>query len=1104
MGLVLADAVAAASLHFGFNDTERRPKFDRSIGNEKSLDGFYYTEMVFTVLFDLEALFKIWCLGWKAYWSRSLFKFEFILCIGSTLHILPIFYQTEFTYLAVLRIVRLIKASPMLEDFCFKIFGPGKKLGSLILFTTCLLVITSSFSLQLFCAFRNFGQFSTFFTAFMSMFQILTQKGWVAVMHETIDAASEMSTGSYFNMVLVPAVAIYFLFYHLFVTLIVLSLFVAVILDNLELEEDIKKLKQLKLREMSAETQQKLPMRLRIFEKFPNRPQMIKMTRLVSDFLLPKVRDSFMRQFAAIAAMEEVEEEAVKEIIAATIRADAHLTTAFMVMGTTNNIKTRSSSQKKTAAALTAETNAALAAAKEIKRKVHGLHGEDKIQAIIFILNESTKTRMLNAEQLQPSGGRSLLSTQHQIRLDRRSIRNRGGLSANAAKTRATTGTVLGGANTDSASSRHGDRSTGHVDIKVLQQKAQLAEMKRTQQEEDLRENHPFFDKPLFALGRESKFRHFCRILVEARYKFGNVNDSADNEGTIHSDGPVQVSWSREKRVLKPKVSARADRDQDTWTGASLKLPIDRGQSWYIIVLQTAWVTVLKQIDVPGRLPKQSGVQSWYVYMFLMDVPELSYLPFGARLAGLIKLSALLNLTNRASRRRSLGRKKIRYIAHFKFSKLFGMVTYLDWIMILVTLVSCASMANETPEKRLMNTPNLQIAEHVFFVTMTLELMLKVLARGLVFTPEAVLKDFGGFLDLFIYVITLAFVSHLMWIDEVASGSARQMMMLMRCMRPLRIFTLMPPMRRVVYELVRGFREILMVSVLLVVFMFIFAVYGVHLFGGRLAVCNDRDIKSKYNCTGTFQRRIVVTKLKGLPGSEPKILVPRVWASPRNFNFDNIGNAMLALFEILSLEGWVEIRDIIRERIGATHVVYIHLFVFIGCLIGLTLFVGVVIANYSENKGTALLTVDQRRWLDLKGRIKLTQPLHIPPRPKLHQEGALIKRSTWEMRIVKIRCYAYDITQKLIFKRAVALVVLLNCCLLFFPFNKNCLPNEWRCKMQLYLAIIFTLFFTVECTLKIMALNFKGYWQSRRNRFDLVITVLGLVWVSVHSHIKTE
>jgi hypothetical protein len=31
----------------------------------------------------------------------------------------------------------------------------------------------------------------------------------------------------------------------------------------------------------------------------------------------------------------------------------------------------------------------------------------------------------------------------------------------------------------------------------------------RNQQEEDLRENHPFFDTPLFTVGRESKFRKF-------------------------------------------------------------------------------------------------------------------------------------------------------------------------------------------------------------------------------------------------------------------------------------------------------------------------------------------------------------------------------------------------------------------------------------------------------------------------------------------------------------------------------------------------------------------------------------------------------------------
>ena len=81
--------------------------------------------------------------------------------------------------------------------------------------------------------------------------------------------------------------------------------------------------------------------------------------------------------------------------------------------------------------------------------------------------------------------------------------------------------------------------------------------------------------------------------------------------------------------------------------------------------------------------------------------------------------------------------------------------------------------------------------------------------------------------------------------------------------------------------------------------------------------------------------------------------------NPRRFNFDNIGNSMLALFEVLSFKGWVDLRDVIISKMGMTHAIYIHMYVFLGSMIGLTLFVGVVIANYRENRGTALLTVDQ-------------------------------------------------------------------------------------------------------------------------------------------------
>lgn len=46
---------------------------------------------------------------------------------------------------------------------------------------------------------------------------------------------------------------------------------------------------------------------------------------------------------------------------------------------------------------------------------------------------------------------------------------------------------------------------------------------------------------------------------------------------------------------------------------------------------------------------------------------------------------------------------------------------------------------------------------------------------------------------------------------HVEINSLAQMMMIFRAMRPLRIYTLVPHIRRVVVELCKGFKEILLV-----------------------------------------------------------------------------------------------------------------------------------------------------------------------------------------------------------------------------------------------------------------------------------------------------
>uniref|UniRef100_A0A8D2ZQS2 Sodium leak channel NALCN n=1 Tax=Scophthalmus maximus TaxID=52904 RepID=A0A8D2ZQS2_SCOMX len=876
LSMVAVDVIVAASNYY------------KGENHRRHYDEFYLAEVAFTILFDLEALLKIWCLGFTGYISSSLHKFESLLVVGTTLHIYPDLYHSQFTYFQVLRVVRLIKISPALEDFVYKIFGPGKKLGSLVVFTASLLIVMSAISLQMFCFVEELDRFTTFPRAFMSMFQILTQEGWVDVMDQTLVAVGHMWA---------PVVAIYFILYHLFATLILLSLFVAVILDNLELDEDLKKLKQLKQSEANADTKEKLPLRLRIFEKFPNRPQMVKISKLPSDFTVPRIRESFMKQF--IDRQQQDTSCLFRRLPSASSSSCDH--------------------SKRSAI----EDNKYID--QKLRRSIFSIRARNLLEketTINKILRACTRQRMLSGSlEGQPTKERSILSVQHHIRQERRSLRH------GSTSQRISRGKSLETLTQDHSSTvRYRNAQREDSEIKMIQEKKEQAEMKRKVQEEELRENHPYFDKPLFIVGREHRFRNFCRMIVRARFNASKT---------------------------------------DPITGA------------------------------------------------------------------------------------------VKNTNYHQLYDLLGLVTYLDWVMIVVTICSCISMMFESPFTRVMHVPTLQIGEYVFVIFMSIELNLKIMADGLFFTPTAVIRDFGGVMDIFIYLVSLIF---LCWLPpDVPPESGAQLLMMLRCLRPLRIFKLVPQMRKVVREVLKGFKEIFLVSILLLTLMLVFASFGVQLFAGKLAKCNDPHILKRVDCHGIFRINVSISKnlnLKLRPGEKkPGFWVPRVWANPRNFNFDNVGNAMLALFEVLSLKGWVEVRDVIIHRVGPIHGIYIHVFVFLGCMIGLTLFVGVVIANFNENKGTALLTVDQRRWEDLKSRLKIAQPLHLPPRP---EDGGF-------------RAKMYDITQHPFFKRGIAVLVLAQSVLL-----------------------------SVKVTMKLIAMSPAGYWQSRRNRYDLLVTSLGVIWIVLH------
>ena len=883
-----------------------------------------FLQLVFTIIFDLETLFKIWCVGMKSYWKIPVYRFEVFLAVGSTLCIAVTYWEIDILVaFHVLRVTRLIIAVPSLRAFLYKAFGTGTKIGAVVVFTMFFLVFASSLSLQLFSGIE--GPFADYVKSSSSMFQIITQEGWVEVLDEVKNASPP---------ILAPFISIYFTIYNLFASLILGSVFIAVILDNLEIEEETKILKQRKLGEEVLNVQESLPKRLQIFAKFKESPRLVETWKVSGDFPVPRVRQSFMRKFlddtrtrlSRFTANPSVYEDALMtqrkdmpfKLLSSPVRDDVHtlrlkkrtsLTQLIQDSTRRRNLTDHTATQGRH----TAKSYLLGYTARQINRNASKLtQGARKT---------SEKADMNALRQMKSQGGHGAATLPH----------NTGGT-----------------------------RNTEDWNIGELRARREQAQRVKAAHEESLRENHPYFDFPLFLVSRDSALRQWLQRIVHARY------DIAGNHGEGQS-----------KRLINDDFIKR--------------------------VLSTQ--------------------------------------------------------------------------------------TYLEWVIIFITFSSCVAMMFENSNNRTFDDPVLEFFEYLFVVSTSLELVIRVLADGLMFTPNAVIRSFGDVMDIFIYLIGFIYVSSSPTI--IPKGSAAYALVVFRALRPLRVINLIPKTRQVIQELFGGFKEILKVAALQLALMFIFASYGVQMFDNKLKKCNDGSIAAKEKCRGVFYTEMKEPReMRELAGDSNKMLVPRVWQNPKNFDFDNILHALLALFEALSLEGWLDIRNVI-EDLGIHYGFYIHGYVLLACMIGLALFVGVIVNNFNENKGTALLTVDQRRWEDLKKRLRLTQPLHLPLRPDDSP----------------VRSRLYDLLQSKHYGRVNVFLVILNCATLaVVPWivHSDILLPKFP-KYLMLISAVFTGLFVIECILKIIAYTFRGYWRSHRNRFDFFLTLFGVVWIIlyvafVHNH----
>ena len=261
-----------------------------------------------------------------------------------------------------------------------------------------------------------------------------------------------------------------------------------------------------------------------------------------------------------------------------------------------------------------------------------------------------------------------------------------------------------------------------------------------------------------------------------------------------------------------------------------------------------------------------------------------------------------------------------------------------------------------------------EISLSAFFV---LEFFVKTIADGFVFTPNAYLLNTWNLLDMFVLISLLINV-----ISELAVvGGVSHFTRALKAFRALRLINLSSLMRDTFHAvMIAGAGRIFDAGVLALLYIVPYAVWGQNLFAGLLYACNDTGagISTKLDCHGEYSVQPL----------EWSFLAPRTWRNPDEgsmYSFDDFKSALLILFEIVSLEGWIDVMSSAMAIVGrdmqpkpdATQVnaVFFLIYNLIGAVSVLSLFVAVIIENFQRYSGAAFLTTEQRQWLDLKRQL---------------------------------------------------------------------------------------------------------------------------------------
>ncbi|XP_043260630.1 sodium channel protein 60E-like isoform X2 [Colletes gigas] len=355
-----------------------------------------------------------------------------------------------------------------------------------------------------------------------------------------------------------------------------------------------------------------------------------------------------------------------------------------------------------------------------------------------------------------------------------------------------------------------------------------------------------------------------------------------------------------------------------------------------------------------------------------------------------------------------------------------------------------------------------------FCALFSIEMLLKWLALGFC-------KYFTSFWTILDFIIVFVSTFSLL-IEENENLKVLRSLRTLRALRPLRAISRWQGMRIVVNALMYAIPSIFNVLLVCLVFWLIFSIMGVQFFGGKFFKCIDENgelldisvINTKDDCLKTNYS----------------------WENSK-ITFDHVGIAYLALFQVATFEGWMEVMQDAVDARGvdlqpqreANICAYFYFVIFIVCgsFFTLNLFIGVIIDNFNMLKkkyeGGVLemfLTESQKHYYTAMKKLGRKKPQKVIKRP-----------------MNQILAMFYDLSNSRRFEIAIFILIFLN--MLTMGIEHYDQPHPIFFVLEVSNAF-FTTVFGLEAIVKIIGLRYH-YFTVPWNLFDFLLVLASILGI---------